>query len=112
MLYECVRRVDRNNCVRNEIYSSCLFFLEFSFLLSGGVLILLIFGDEIVHVGFSFSEFHLVHSLTGVPMQEGLSSEHGGELLSDPLEHFLDGGGVSNEGDSHLESLGRDVANG
>jgi hypothetical protein len=30
-------------------------------------------------------------------MQESLSPEHGGELLGDPLEQFLDGGGVSCE---------------
>merc|ERR1712100_857089 len=43
-------------------------------------------------------------------MEEGLSSEHGGELLSDSLEHLLDGGGVTEEGNCHLESLGGDVA--
>jgi len=72
-------------------------------------LILLIFRDEIVHVGFSFSEFHLVHTFTSVPMEESLSSEHSSELFSDSLEHFLDGSGVSEESDSHLESLGWDI---
>merc|ERR1712199_97936 len=43
-------------------------------------------------------------------MEEGLSSEHGGELLSDSLEHLLDGGGVTKEGNGHLESLGWDIA--
>ena len=73
---------------------------------------MLIFGDEIVHVGFGFSEFHFVHTFTGVPVEESLSSEHSGELLSNPLEHFLDGGGVSDEGDSHLQALGGDIADG
>jgi len=73
---------------------------------------LLIFRDQIVHVGFSFGEFHLVHALSGVPMEEGLSSEHCGELFSDSLEHFLDGGGVTDEGDGHLETLGGDITNG
>merc|ERR1712195_203089 len=45
-------------------------------------------------------------------MEEGLSSEHGGELLSDTLEHLLDGGRVSEESDGHLESLGGDITNG
>merc|ERR1719331_34440 len=45
-------------------------------------------------------------------MKEGLSSEHLGELLSNALEHLLDSGGVSKEGDGHLESLWWDVANG
>jgi len=73
---------------------------------------LLIFRDEIVHVGFGFGEFHLVHTLTSVPMQEGLSSEHSSELFTDSLEHLLDGSGVTNEGHRHLESLGRDVTDG
>ena len=68
--------------------------------------------DEIVHVGFGFSEFHFVHTFTGVPMEEGLSAEHGGELFSNSLEHFLDGGRVSEEGDGHLESLWWDIADG
>jgi len=42
-------------------------------------------------------------------MQEGLSPEHAGELFSNSLEHFLNGSGVSNESDSHLESFGRDI---
>jgi len=75
-------------------------------------LILLILRDEIVHVGFGFSELHLIHTLTGVPMEECLSSEHAGELFSNSLEHLLDGGGVTEEGNGHLETLRRDIANG
>jgi hypothetical protein len=45
-------------------------------------------------------------------MQEGLSSEHGGELFGDSLEHFLNSGGVSDESDGHLESLGGNITNG
>jgi len=44
-------------------------------------------------------------------MEEGLSSEHGGELLTNSLEHLLDGGGVTEEGNGHLESLWWDIAN-
>jgi len=75
-------------------------------------LVLLVLGDEIVHVGFGFSEFHLIHTFTGVPMEESLSSEHSSELLGDSLEHLLDGGGVTNEGDRHLEALGWDITDG
>ena len=81
-------------------------------ILGGGVLILLILGNEIVHVGLSLGELHLVHTLTGVPMEESLSSEHGSELLTDTLEHLLDGGGVTEEGNGHLETLRGDIANG
>ena len=45
-------------------------------------------------------------------MEEGLPSEHSSELLADPLEQLLDGGGVTNEGGGHLESTGRDIADG
>merc|ERR1719472_49148 len=81
-------------------------------ILGGGILILLILGNEIVHVGLSLGELHLVHTLSGVPMEESLSSEHGSELLTNSLEHLLDGGGVTKEGNGHLESLWWDIANG
>merc|ERR1719245_2179801 len=42
-------------------------------------------------------------------MEEGLPSEHSGELLGDPLENFLDGGRVTNEGGGHLETSGGNV---
>ena len=44
-------------------------------------------------------------------MEECLSSEHGGELFSDSLEHLLDSSGVTKEGNGHLESLWWDIAN-
>merc|ERR1712113_656294 len=81
-----------------------LLLVHLFFVLSGGVLVLLVLRNEIVHVGFGFGELHLVHTLTGVPVEEGLSAEHGGELLTDSLEHLLDGGGVSEESNGHLES--------
>ena len=44
-------------------------------------------------------------------MKEGLSSEHSSELLTDSLEHLLNGGGVTKESYSHLETLWWDSAN-
>jgi len=82
------------------------------FFFCGCILVLLVFRDQVVHVGFSFGELHLVHTFTGVPVQEGLTPEHRSELLSHTFEHVLDGGGVSDEGGGHLESLGWDVAHG
>ena len=49
---------------------------------------------------------------TSVPVKEGLTPEHGSELLADTLEELLDGSGVTNKGDGHLEALGWDVAHG
>jgi hypothetical protein len=86
-----------------------LLLVVLTFLFGGGILVLLVLRDEIVHVGFSFSEFHLIHTFSGIPMEESLSSEHSSELLGDSLEHLLDGGGVTNEGDGHLETLWWDI---
>ena len=38
-----------------------------------------------------------------------LAPEHSCELLRDPLEELLDGGGVTDEGGGHLETSGRNV---
>ncbi|CAA7406916.1 unnamed protein product [Spirodela intermedia] len=70
-------------------------FLFLVFLVGGGVLVLLVLGDEVVHVALGLGELHLVHALAGVPVEEGLAAEHGGELLADPVEHLLDGEGGS-----------------
>merc|ERR1712048_1210839 len=82
------------------------------FLLGSGVLVLLVLRNKVVHVRLGLSELHLVHALSGVPVEERLTTEHRGELLGNALEHVLDGGGITDEGGSHLESLGRDVADG
>merc|ERR1712171_30617 len=87
-----------------------LLLIELALILSGGILVLLVLGDKIVHVGLSLSELHLVHTLTSVPVKEGLATEHASELLGDTLPELLDGGGVTNEDGRHLETLGGDVA--
>merc|ERR1719454_525001 len=69
-----------------------LLLLELALLLGGGVLVLLVLRHEVVHVGLSLGELHLVHALTGVPVEEGLTAEHSGEALGHALEHVLDGG--------------------
>ena len=71
---------------------------------------------QIVHVGLCLGELHLVHAFASVPVEESLriqkmnvaprntnnpkphpSPEHGGELLGDPLEELVDGGGITDE---------------
>ena len=86
--------------------------IELTLLLGGGILVLLVLRHQVVHVGLSLSELHLIHTLTSVPVQESLASEHSSELLRHTLPHLLDGGGVANKGGGHLQTLGRDVANG
>merc|ERR1719453_2090750 len=65
-----------------------LFLVEFSLFLGSRILVLLVLRDKIIHVGLSLCELHLVHSLTCVPMKEGLAAEHGCEELSHALEHL------------------------
>merc|ERR1711907_775563 len=89
-----------------------LVLVEFTLLLSGGILVLLVLRHEVVHVGLSLGELHFVHALAGVPVEEGLAAEHGSELLRDTLPHLLDGSGVPKEAGGHLKALGGDVANG
>merc|ERR1719351_559285 len=85
------------------------FSLVFEVFINGGVLVLLVLGDQVVHVGLGLGELHLVHALTSVPMEESLTSGHSGELLGDSLENLLDGGGVTDEGGGHLETSWWDV---
>merc|ERR1719373_1460434 len=116
-----VRWKDVKNAMMELKYINAFFFkkalsiLRFTLLIiellvvHGGLLVLLVLGHEVVHVGLSLGELHLVHALAGVPMEESLSSEHGSELLGDSLEELLDGSGVADEGGGHLETSGWDV---
>merc|ERR1719359_1150537 len=85
-------------------------FVKFALLLGGSILVLLVLRNQVVHVGLSFGELHLVHSLTSVPMKECLTAEHSCEVFGDTLEHFLDSGRVSQKSHCHLEALGWDIA--
>merc|ERR1719487_2898382 len=87
-----------------------LLLVELALLLRGGVLVLLVLGDEIVHVALRLGELHLVHALTGVPVQESLPPEHPSEVLGHTLEHLLDRRGVPRKGHRHLQPLRWDVA--
>ena len=68
------------------------------------------FFDEIFRQ-LGLGEFHFVHTFAGVPVQESLATEHAGVVLSDALEHFLDGGGIAEERDGHLQALRGDILN-
>merc|ERR1711874_683001 len=72
-----------------------LLILELALVIGSGFLVLLVLGHQVVHVGLSLGELHLVHALTSVPVEEGLPPEHGSELFSNSLEELLDGGGVA-----------------
>ena len=53
------------------------------------LLVLLILCNKVIHVTLRLGEFHLVHSLFGVPMQKELPPKHGSELLIHPPKHHL-----------------------
>jgi hypothetical protein len=111
-MYVCIDYMRKRGYLRVLLNVGFTFFVHFVFFFSSSVLVLLVFRDQVVHVRFGFSELHFIHTFTSVPMQEGLSSEHSSELFSDSLEHFLDSSGVTNESNSHLKTLRRDIANG
>ena len=46
--------------------------VELLVVVDGGLLVLLVLGDQVVHVGLGLGELHLVHALAGVPVEEGL----------------------------------------
>merc|ERR1712061_959475 len=75
-----------------------LLILELALVIGSGLLVLLVFGHQVVHVGLGLSELHLVHALPGVPVEESLPPEHGSELFSNSLEQLLDSRGVADEG--------------
>merc|ERR1711937_1105495 len=102
------KELDKRHQTLNDRLS--LFFLfQLVLIFSSSLLVLLVLRNQIVHVRFSFSEFHLVHTFSSIPMQESLSSEHSSELFGNSLEHLLDSGTVSDEGNRHLQSLWWDI---
>ena len=105
------RRARENRLIRSP-YLICpvLVFVVITIIVHSGVLVLLVLGHQIVHVRFSLSELHLVHTLTRVPVQESLATEHRRERFADALEHLLNRGSVTDKGGGHLKTLGRDVA--
>merc|ERR1711971_677737 len=72
-----------------------------------GVLILLIFADEVVHIALGLRELHLIHSLARIPMQKRLATKHRRELLRDAFEDVLNRRGVADEGRAHFQSARR-----
>merc|ERR1719487_2387143 len=87
-----------------------LFLIKLTLLLGSGILVLLVLGDEVIHVTLCFSELHLIHAFACVPMKESFATEHSCEVLSYTLKHLLDRGGVSCKGNGHLQALGWNVA--
>ena len=51
--------------------------VELLVVVDGGLLVLLVLGDQVVHVGLRLGELHLVHALPGVPVEESLRFSDG-----------------------------------
>merc|ERR1712167_79345 len=79
---------------------------------NGGILLVLVLGDEVLDVLEGLLEFHLVHTLSLVPVEHSLTLVEGVELGGKTGEHVLHGGGVGNEGGGEVRVLGGDVDNG
>merc|ERR1712216_741305 len=110
--YSMVKQQHGSGCVESLAIHVVLALLlvELALFLCSGVLVLLVLGHQIVHVGLCSSKLHFIHSFTSVPMKECLTAEHSCEVLSDSFEHLLDSGGVSQESHCHLEALRWDIA--
>ena len=48
--------------------SFSILIIELASLLGGGILVLLVLGHQIAHVGLGLGELHLVHALASVPV--------------------------------------------
>ena len=59
-----------------KVFWETLIEIKLSYLIiiivDSGLLVLLVLGDKVVHVGLGLSELHLVHALTSVPVEESL----------------------------------------
>merc|ERR1712142_1044816 len=80
----------------------------FSFLVLGrvgGVLLVLVLGDQVPHVLVGLLELHLVHALALIPVKERLAFVHRAELGGEALEDALQCGGVGDEGARRLVVL-------
>ena len=97
--------VEENQTILSGKHS--LFSLAFG---DRSILVLLVFRHQIVHVALRFSELHLIHTFTSVPMQESLAPEHGSKLVTNTFEELLDRGRVANESRAHFEAARRDGA--
>merc|ERR1712173_442215 len=75
------------------------------------ILLVLVLRDEIADVLVGLLELHLVHTLTLVPVEEGLPLVHSSELGGQSLEDAFQRGGVGHEGAALLGVLGRDLDN-
>ena len=71
--------------------------------------VLVVLGREVVHVGLSFAELHLIHAFASVPVKESLTLEHSTELIPDSLEHVLDRSVVTHKRRRKLEARRRDI---
>merc|ERR1719495_838689 len=78
----------------------------------GGVLLVLVLGDQVPDVLVGLLELHFVHALALVPVQERFALVHRAELGSETLEDALKRGGIGHEGARGLVVHGRALDDG
>jgi len=77
-IYESRKEPFTHNLV---VFCLLFLFVKFSLFFGCGILILLVFRHQVIHVGLCLRELHLVHTFSSVPMKESLSPEHSCELF-------------------------------
>ena len=92
-------------------YIHHILFIFVIFVINGSFLILLVFRNQIIHIGLSFGELHFVHTFAGVPMQKCFSSKHSSKLFRNSFEHFLNGSRISNKSRSHFKTIRWNITN-
>ena len=61
--------------IRSTVLVVAVIMLSYLLLvIDGGLLVLLVLGDQVVHVALGLSELHLVHALISVPVEESLGT--------------------------------------
>ena len=68
-------------------------------------MVLLVLGDQVVHVAIGLGELHFVHTFTCAPMPEGSAAEHSTELFTHTFEKLLDRRRVGHERRRHLQAV-------
>ena len=92
--------------------SLLIIFFAFANLVDASGLVHFVLLDKVGHVRASLIELDSLETLVDVPVDESTPGVHLLELAIDTGEELTEGGGVTDEGSSHLETTWWDVADG
>ena len=74
VLWYVTRKQNCNYSTTNKLNLDILRLLVIVLVVNARLLVLLVLGDQVVHVGLRLGELHLVHALASVPVEESLNS--------------------------------------